>query len=103
MAWRREALRSAAAVLLGRSTKGRGRDENLWVFRFDPALAIRGKTSGRDQHADGWSILLYSKQFVTWTASAFRCNPVDNLVGIHNVAGFAMDTIGRINLQAAFA
>src|SRR5262249_30821995 len=28
-------------------------------------------------------------------------NPINNLVGIHNVTGFAMDAVGEINLQSS--
>lgn len=36
-----------------------------------------------------------------WPAASLRRNPVDNLVGVHNVACFAVHAIGRVDLQAA--
>ena len=40
-----------------------------------------------------------SQQFVAWTAAAFRCDPIDRFVGVHNVARLAVDAVGSIDLQ----
>jgi hypothetical protein len=36
---------------------------------------------------------------VIWTATAFRRNPIDDLVRIRDITGFAVDTIGSVNLK----
>src|SRR5580704_16476853 len=40
-----------------------------------------------------------SHTFVVWAASAFGRDPVDDLVGVGDVAGFAVDAIGGVDLQ----
>jgi hypothetical protein len=36
---------------------------------------------------------------VARTAAAFRCDPIDHFVGVHNVARLAVDAVGGIDLQ----
>src|SRR5205809_7186094 len=43
------------------------------------------------------------QQFVSRTAAAFRRNPIDDFIRIHDVAGFAVDTIRCVNLQTQSA
>src|SRR5688572_20813676 len=42
-----------------------------------------------------------SQQIVGRPAAPFRGNPVDHLVGIHDVAGLAVDTVGGIDLKTS--
>src|SRR5262245_52305277 len=39
------------------------------------------------------------QQIVSGSTTALGCDPIDNLVGIHDVAGFAVNTVGGVNLQ----
>ena len=39
-----------------------------------------------------------SQQFVAGSTAAFRCDPVDDLIGIHDVAGLAMNAVGSVDL-----
>src|SRR5689334_23937358 len=40
-----------------------------------------------------------SHTFVVWSTAAFRRNPVDDLVWIHDVARFAVYAVGKVYLQ----
>ena len=40
-----------------------------------------------------------SEQFIPGTATTFRCDPVDGLIGIHDVACLAMNTVRGVDLQ----
>ena len=44
-----------------------------------------------------------SEKFVTRAISAFGGYPVDDFVGVHDVAGLAVDTVGEIDLEAPAA
>jgi hypothetical protein len=41
------------------------------------------------------------QEFVSRTATAFGRNPIDDFVGVHDVAGLAMDAVGEVDLQTA--
>src|SRR5690606_9773218 len=41
-----------------------------------------------------------SEVLIVWTGAAFRRGPVDDLVRILDVAGLAVNAIGRVDLQA---
>jgi hypothetical protein len=40
-----------------------------------------------------------SHPVVVRAATALRWNPIDDLVGIHNVAGLAMDAVGEVDMK----
>ncbi len=44
-----------------------------------------------------------SHAFVVWAAATFWRNPVDDLIGVGDVAGFAVDTVGRVDFQFRLA
>ena len=61
------------------------------------AIRSSAPCSARSLHVR-WSAR-NSQQFVAWTAAAFRCDPIDHFVGVHDVARLAVDAVGGIDLQ----